>query len=76
MHATTFTTGDEANTVALAPPMLRCGDLFIGQSPNIMLFLGERLQGLIPGDISVNKYRVNQLALTALDLQNEAHDTQ
>jgi len=56
--------------------MLRCGDLFIGQSPNIMLFLGERLQGLIPGDISVNKYRVNQLALTALDLQNEAHDTQ
>ncbi|KAH7101480.1 hypothetical protein BKA62DRAFT_638633 [Auriculariales sp. MPI-PUGE-AT-0066] len=67
--------GQKDNIPPLAPPMLRAGDLFLSQSPNILLFLGERLPGLIPGDVSVNKYRVNQLALTALDLQNEAHDT-
>ncbi|KZW01224.1 hypothetical protein EXIGLDRAFT_603219 [Exidia glandulosa HHB12029] len=62
------------NLPGLAPPMLRCGDLFISQSPNIMLFLGERLK-LIPGDVEINKYRVNQLVLTMLDLQNEVHDS-
>ncbi|EJD41181.1 hypothetical protein AURDEDRAFT_115569 [Auricularia subglabra TFB-10046 SS5] len=59
----------------LAPPALRVGDLLISQSPNIMLYLGEKLPGLVPKGDPDAKYKVNQLVLTALDLQNEAHDT-
>ncbi|KAI0397202.1 glutathione S-transferase [Xylariaceae sp. FL0594] len=73
-------TGDNKNPPPLAPPILRHGELVISQTPNILLYLGPRL-GLVPsadgedGDPDA-LYRINALALTALDgLSNEVHDT-
>ncbi|KAI1343656.1 glutathione S-transferase [Xylariaceae sp. FL0016] len=69
-------TGDDFNPPPLAPPALRHGDLLVGQTPNILLYLGPRL-GLVPPaeDDPHGAYRVHALALTALDLlSNEVHD--
>lgn len=69
--------GDAVNPPPLAPPILKHGDLLISQTPNILLYLGPRL-GLVPSaeDDADAIYRINALALTALDgLSNEAHDT-
>jgi glutathione S-transferase len=68
--------GGGLNPPYFAPPLFRHGDLVISQTPNILLYLGPKL-GLAgspehPDDL----YRVNALALTALDLlSNEVHDT-
>ncbi|KAI5117249.1 hypothetical protein M0805_006412 [Coniferiporia weirii] len=56
-----------------APPILRHGDIEISQLPNIMLYLGPKLK-LVP-ESEAGRLRVNQLFLTAMDCQNEAHDT-
>lgn len=70
---------DGVNPPVCAPPVLRHGQLLINQTPNILLYLGPRL-GLVPagddGDGDEDHvYRVNELALTALDgLSNEPHD--
>ena len=67
---------DGVNTPFFAPPILQHGDLMINQTPNILLYLGSRL-GLVPDAESDpdGMYRVNGLALTALDgLSNEPHD--
>jgi len=56
-----------------AVPALRYRDIIISQSSNILLFLGPRL-GLVPKEENA-QYFVNQLALTAMDLANEAHNT-
>ncbi|KAI0010103.1 hypothetical protein F4779DRAFT_627413 [Xylariaceae sp. FL0662B] len=69
--------GDDHNPPPFAPPILRHGDLVISQTPNILLYLGQRL-GLAPDDDAHPGalYKVNELALTALDgLSNEVHDT-
>ncbi len=58
-----------------APPILKHGDLVINQTPNILLYLGRRLN-LVPApeEDEDGIYRVNELALTALDgLSNEVH---
>ncbi|KAI0515143.1 hypothetical protein F5B22DRAFT_636693 [Xylaria bambusicola] len=71
--------GDDNNPPPLAPPILRHGDLLISQTPNILLYLGPRL-GLVPPAEGEDAdpdglYRINGLALTALDgLSNEVHD--
>jgi glutathione S-transferase len=68
--------GDAHNPPPLAPPILKHGDLTISQTPNILLYLGPRL-GLVPTpeEDEDGIYRVNELALTALDgFSNEAHD--
>ena len=68
--------GEGGNIPSLAPPMLRRGNLLIGQLPNILLYLGPKL-GLVPNEEEDPNgiYFVNQLALTALDgLSNELHD--
>ncbi len=71
--------GEGANVPPFAPPVLRHGDLVISQTPNILLYLGPRL-GLAPApggdsDDPDGLYRINALALTALDgLSNEVHD--
>jgi glutathione S-transferase len=68
--------GDANNPPPLAPPILKHGDLLISQTSNILLYLGPRL-GLVPKpeDDEDGIYKVNALALTALDgLSNEAHD--
>ena len=67
---------DGINPPPLAPPILKHGDLVISQTPNILLYLGPLL-GLVP-DAAEDPdalYRINALALTALDgLSNEPHD--
>ncbi|KAL9104583.1 MAG: hypothetical protein Q9163_000505 [Psora crenata] len=67
--------GDASNPPPLAPPMLRHGDVLLSQLPNILLYLGSRMGLAGPEDDEMAVYRVNQLALTALDgLSNEVHD--
>jgi glutathione S-transferase len=56
-----------------APPFLKAGKLLIGQTPNILLFLGER-HGLAPRDTS-GKLWTHQLQLTLADFLVEIHDT-
>jgi glutathione S-transferase len=68
------------NPPVFSPPALRVPGagkdgkaLVISQTPNILVYLAERL-GLVPND-EASVYHVYQLAFTALDLNNEVHDT-
>ncbi|PQE27921.1 glutathione s-transferase protein [Rutstroemia sp. NJR-2017a BBW] len=66
--------GGHDNPPYFAPPLFKHGDLVISQTPNILLYLGPKLG--LAGDRENDLYRVNALALTALDLlSNEVHDT-
>lgn len=56
-----------------APPFLKAGRLIIGQTANILLFLGGRI-GLAPKD-EAGRLWAHQLQLTIADLVAEAHDT-
>jgi glutathione S-transferase len=56
-----------------APPFLRSGKLLIGQSANILLYLGAR-HGLAPVN-EAGRLWTHQLQLTIADLVGEAHDT-
>jgi glutathione S-transferase len=58
---------------AFAPPFLKAGELMIGQTANILLYLGQQ-HGLAPLD-DAGRLWVNQLQLTIADLVAEAHDT-
>lgn len=55
-----------------APPYLQAGDITLGQTANILLYLGEK-HGLAP-DTTAGRYWVNQLQLTIADLVAETHD--
>jgi glutathione S-transferase len=57
----------------LAPPFLKTGRQVIGQTANILLFLGSRL-GLAPR-AEADRLWAHQLQLTIIDLLDEAHDT-
>lgn len=76
-HISDKNLGDGHNPPPLAPPFLRHGDILISQTSNILLYLGPKLGLTFSHDEDPNgTYRVNALALTALDgLSNEAHDT-
>jgi glutathione S-transferase len=66
----------EGKTVAhlpFAPPFLRAGKLLIGQTANILLYLGSR-HGLAPAN-EAGRLWAHQLQLTIADLVGEAHDT-
>ncbi|HWG79202.1 MAG TPA: glutathione S-transferase [Stellaceae bacterium] len=56
-----------------APPFLKAGRLLIGQTADILLFLGGR-HGLAPKD-EAGRLWTHQLQLTLADLVAEAHDT-
>lgn len=56
-----------------APPFLKAGKLLIGQSANILHYLGPRL-GLAPHD-EAGRLWVHQVQLTVTDLVKEIHDT-
>jgi glutathione S-transferase len=58
---------------SFAPPFLKAGRLLIGQTANILLYLGPRL-GLAPRGES-GRLWTHQLQLTLADLVAEAHDT-
>lgn len=57
----------------LAPPFLRDGDVVVGQSAAILLYLGPRL-GLV-GPSERDRIWTHQLQLTVADAVDEAHDT-
>ena len=56
-----------------APPYLVAGKMTLGQTANILLFLGEK-HGLAPVSLE-GRLWVNQLQLTIADMVAEAHDT-
>jgi glutathione S-transferase len=56
-----------------APPFLKAGRLLIGQTANILLYLGTQLP-LAPRD-AAGRLWVHQLQLTIADLVVEIHDT-
>lgn len=56
-----------------APPFLRAGELLIGQTPNILRYLGAQ-HGLAPRD-EPGELWTQQLQLTVSDLLVEVHDT-
>src|SRR6266403_2116604 len=60
-------------TPPFAPPFLKAGQLVIGQTANILLYLGSR-HGLAP-KAEAGRLWVHQLQLTVADLVLEVHDT-
>ncbi len=65
--------GKGTDTPSFAPPFLRHGKLVIGQTANILLYLGGRL-GLAPKAEAARLW-THQIQLTVTDLVVEAHDT-
>jgi glutathione S-transferase len=60
-------------TPPFAPPFLKAGQLVIGQTANILLYLGAR-HGLAP-KAEAGRLWVHQLQLTIADFVLEVHDT-
>jgi glutathione S-transferase len=60
-------------TPPFAPPCLKAGKLVIGQTANILFYLGPR-HGLAPGT-DAGRLWLHQLQLTIADLVVEIHDT-
>ncbi|KAI2616221.1 glutathione S-transferase protein-like protein [Hypoxylon sp. NC1633] len=66
--------GEKGNPPYFAPPLLKHGELIISQTSNILTYLGPKLG--LTGSRENDSYRVNALALTALDgLSDEVHDS-
>jgi glutathione S-transferase len=64
---------EAVETPSFAPPFLRDGTVVIGQTSNILLYLGTR-HGLAP-KTEAAKLWTHQIQLTIADLVVEAHDT-
>ena len=64
---------EKALTPSFAPPFLRDGRLTIGQTANVLLYLGGRL-GLAPKS-ETGRLWTHQVQLTIADVVVEAHDT-
>ncbi len=60
-------------TPAFAPPVLKDGEVVVGQTAAILLHLGPQL-GLVPRAAAARLW-VHQIQLTIADLTVEAHDT-
>ncbi len=65
--------GEDTLRPPFAPPFLKDGDALIGQTANILLYLGPRL-GLVPRS-EADRLWVHQIQLTIADAVAEAHDT-
>jgi glutathione S-transferase len=63
----------KSGTPPFAPPFLKAGKLVIGQTANILLYLGSR-HGLAP-KAEAGRLWVHQLQLTVTDFVVEVHDT-
>ena len=63
----------QSDTPPFAPPFLKAGKLVIGQTANILFFLGTR-HGLAP-KAEAGQLWVHQLQLTVTDFVVEIHDT-
>jgi glutathione S-transferase len=68
-----FLDGKGVKHPPFAPPFLKSGKRVIGQTANILLFLGTR-HGLAPRD-EAGRLWTHQLQLTIADLVLETHDT-
>jgi glutathione S-transferase len=68
-----FLDGTHVKHPPLAPPFLKAGELVIGQTANILLYLGIR-HGLAPRG-EEGRLWTNQLQLTISDFVAEIHDT-
>ena len=64
--------GKGVSTIPYAPPFLKAGKLVIGQTANILQYLGPRLD-LAPKDDAARLW-LHQLQLTVTDMLVEAHD--
>ncbi len=64
--------GEDLPHPPFAPPFLRAGDLVIGQTANILLYLGQH-HGLAPKD-EAGRLWTHQLQLTITDFVLEIHD--
>jgi glutathione S-transferase len=65
--------GDAVSRPPFAPPFLKDGNVVIGQTAAILLYLGPRLN-LVPAD-EAGRLWVHQLQLTIMDVVDEAHDS-
>src|SRR5882672_76293 len=73
MAAMTAMMEARSGTPPFAPPFLKAGQLVIGQTANILLYLGSR-HGLAP-KAEAGRLWVHQLQLTVADFVLEVHDT-
>lgn len=69
-----FLEGEGSYHAAFAPPFLKAGDLVIGQTANILLYLGTHHAELAPAD-EAGRLWTHQLQLTVTDFVSEIHDT-
>jgi glutathione S-transferase len=76
------TESSDGNPPVFSPPALRVigagrgGEaLVISQTPNILAYVGEKVGMAGEEGVEGSKWHVAQVALTALDLNNEVHDT-
>ncbi len=67
-----FLDGGAGARAPFAPPFLKAGDLVIGQTANILQYLGPRL-GLVP-KAEASRLWAHQLQLTVTDFLAEIHD--
>jgi glutathione S-transferase len=65
--------GEQSAHSPFAPPFLKAGALLIGQTANILLYLGAHL-GLAPA-AEAGRLWAHQLQLTVADFVDEIHDT-
>jgi len=68
-----FLQSDSIERPPFAPPYLKAGRLLIGQTANILQFLGPR-HGLVPKSAGDRSW-THELQLTLADLVAEVHDT-
>jgi glutathione S-transferase len=68
-----FLSGRSIRRPPFAPPFLKAGALVIGQTANILMYLGER-HGLAPKD-AAGRLWINGLQLTVADFVAEVHNT-
>ncbi len=64
---------DGADHPSFAPPFLKAGEVMVGQTSTILLFLGDR-HGLAPQD-EQGRLWVQQIQMTIADMVAETHDT-
>jgi glutathione S-transferase len=63
----------DTRTPPFAPPFLKAGDLIIGQTANILMYIGAH-HGLAPAD-EAGRLWTHQLQLSVTDFIKEIHDT-
>jgi glutathione S-transferase len=71
--AAMMTMMEAKNTPPFAPPFLKAGQFVIGQTANILFYLGSR-HGLAP-KAEAGRLWLHQLQLTVTDFVTEVHDT-